>query len=380
MGLGPSPPRPSWPSWAMPAGLSAATRWCATRGWTSPSMPLTASAAPGTYRARAPRCCAGRCLRRPRPPPVPARPTMPTTSRSRPARAATGPPWRWRASSPAECAIPSRAWATPPSPRSRTWLWRRRPDHGWCVPAQASRCAAASARRPPAATAGPWTASKDRAAAHSGDTPSIILSPDPAGSVHPDKAGRPHAHPAHHHRGQGGERPGLIIVDLPSPASMRRSSPAPRSFVLALLRALHPWPRLRFGAATPPPGKVHSTNQINRSPLTGGLSTDKGAPDPAGEAAQIAMEHNLHLAVVCRVLDAPRSTVYARRGHTDPLARPGPATSISDDQLVRLLRQVLADSPFAGEGYRKLRARLRREHGVQVSGKRVLRLLRREGL
>jgi putative transposase len=92
------------------------------------------------------------------------------------------------------------------------------------------------------------------------------------------------------------------------------------------------------------------------------------------------MEHNLHLAVVCRVLDAPRSTVYARRAHTDPLARPGPATSISDDQLVRLLRRVLADSPFAGEGYRKLRARLRREHGVQVSGKRVLRLLRQEGL
>jgi putative transposase len=35
---------------------------------------------------------------------------------------------------------------------------------------------------------------------------------------------------------------------------------------------------------------------------------------------------------------------------------------------------------FAGEGYRKLRARLRREHGVRVSGKRVPRLLRREGL
>jgi putative transposase len=47
---------------------------------------------------------------------------------------------------------------------------------------------------------------------------------------------------------------------------------------------------------------------------------------------------------------------------------------------VRLLRRVLEDSPFAGEGYRKLRARLRRQHGVHVSGKRVLRLLRREGL
>jgi putative transposase len=55
-------------------------------------------------------------------------------------------------------------------------------------------------------------------------------------------------------------------------------------------------------------------------------------------------------------------------------------TPISDEVLVRLLRRVLADSPFAGEGYRKLRARLRRRHGVQVSGKRVLRLLRQEGL
>ena len=58
----------------------------------------------------------------------------------------------------------------------------------------------------------------------------------------------------------------------------------------------------------------------------------------------------------------------------------GPATLISDRDLIELVRQVLAASPFAGEGYRKVRARLRREHGVHVSGKRVLRLLRREGL
>src|SRR5512132_2678806 len=93
------------------------------------------------------------------------------------------------------------------------------------------------------------------------------------------------------------------------------------------------------------------------------------------------MEHRLPLAVVCRVLDASRSTVYARRiGAAGPRGRPGPVTLISDDELVGLIRQVLADSPFAGEGYRKVRARLRREHGVQVSGKRVLRLLRQEGL
>jgi transposase-like protein len=59
----------------------------------------------------------------------------------------------------------------------------------------------------------------------------------------------------------------------------------------------------------------------------------RGGPDPAGEAAQIAMEHQLPLAVVCRVLGAPRSTVYARRQATMP-ARPGPAASISDHDLL----------------------------------------------
>jgi hypothetical protein len=91
------------------------------------------------------------------------------------------------------------------------------------------------------------------------------------------------------------------------------------------------------------------------------------------------MERQLPVAVVCRVLGAPRSSIYARR-HAQQRARPGPVTSISDPNLVELIRQVLVASPFAGEGYRKVRARLRREHGVHVSGKRVLRLLRREGL
>jgi putative transposase len=92
------------------------------------------------------------------------------------------------------------------------------------------------------------------------------------------------------------------------------------------------------------------------------------------------MEHQLPLAVVCRLLDAPRSTIYARRRAGGASSRPGPMPAIGDQELVGLIRRVLADSPFAGEGYRKLRARLRREHGVRVSGKRVLRLLRREGL
>ena len=91
------------------------------------------------------------------------------------------------------------------------------------------------------------------------------------------------------------------------------------------------------------------------------------------------MEQQLPVAVACRVLGAPRSTVYARRRQTVS-ARSGPATAIGDQDLVQLIRQVLVASPFAGEGDRKIRARLPREHGIRVSGKRVLRLLRREGL
>jgi putative transposase len=92
------------------------------------------------------------------------------------------------------------------------------------------------------------------------------------------------------------------------------------------------------------------------------------------------MERQLPVATVCRVLGVSRSTVYARRGRSGLPSRPGPATMISDDELVVLIRRILADSPFAGEGYRKVRARLRREHDVRVSGKRVLRLLRAHGL
>jgi hypothetical protein len=92
------------------------------------------------------------------------------------------------------------------------------------------------------------------------------------------------------------------------------------------------------------------------------------------------MEHKLPVAVVCRVLGAPRSSIYARRGSAGAGGRPGPATSMSDADLVELIRRVLEDSPFAGEGDRTVRAWLGREHGVHVSGKRVLRLLRAHGL
>ena len=58
---------------------------------------------------------------------------------------------------------------------------------------------------------------------------------------------------------------------------------------------------------------------------------------------------------------------------------PGRSAPMADEDLVVAIRQLLADSPFHGEGYRKLWARLRFA-GVRTSRRRVLRLMREHGL
>ncbi len=45
-----------------------------------------------------------------------------------------------------------------------------------------------------------------------------------------------------------------------------------------------------------------------------------------------------------------------------------------------MIREVVHQTPFAGEGHRKITARLRREREVGVGRKRVLRLMRLAGL
>ena len=50
-----------------------------------------------------------------------------------------------------------------------------------------------------------------------------------------------------------------------------------------------------------------------------------------------------------------------------------------DDDLLHAIRREIAESPFVGEGHKKLRARLARR-GIHTSGKRVLRLTRGAGL
>jgi putative transposase len=82
------------------------------------------------------------------------------------------------------------------------------------------------------------------------------------------------------------------------------------------------------------------------------------------------------LARVCRVWGIARSTIYwQRHEHAMPDARRGPLGSCTDDELVDHIRRILAASPFPGEGYRKVWARLR-HRGIRTSPRRVLRLMR----
>ena len=84
---------------------------------------------------------------------------------------------------------------------------------------------------------------------------------------------------------------------------------------------------------------------------------------------------------VTRIWGVSRATIYRHRrcSHAVARRRPGPRGAMSDQDLVRAIRQLLQDSPFHGEGYRKLWARLRFQ-GIRTSRRRVLRLVREHGL
>lgn len=69
---------------------------------------------------------------------------------------------------------------------------------------------------------------------------------------------------------------------------------------------------------------------------------------------------------VCRSFGMARSTAYylKAREAVPPEQRPapgkrGPVGASTDEDLVGHIRRVLAESPFHGEGYRKVWARLR---------------------
>jgi hypothetical protein len=82
------------------------------------------------------------------------------------------------------------------------------------------------------------------------------------------------------------------------------------------------------------------------------------------------------LARICRVWGIARSRVsWQRHASVAPRARCGPVGPCPDDELVDHSQRILAASPFPGEGYRKVWARLR-HGGIRTSPRRVLRLRR----
>lgn len=86
---------------------------------------------------------------------------------------------------------------------------------------------------------------------------------------------------------------------------------------------------------------------------------------------------------VCQEWGLSRATFYHQQGRADgpprePVKR-GPKAGYTDEALTAHIRQVLAASPFLGEGHRKVWARLRAQ-GIRTSKPRVLRLMRQAGL
>lgn len=84
------------------------------------------------------------------------------------------------------------------------------------------------------------------------------------------------------------------------------------------------------------------------------------------------------IARVLRVWDLSRSTFYAQRARRAHPAsgRRGRTPTLDDAALLAQIRAVIAESPFHGEGHRKIWARLRALKGVRTSMRRVLRVLR----
>lgn len=83
---------------------------------------------------------------------------------------------------------------------------------------------------------------------------------------------------------------------------------------------------------------------------------------------------------VLRVWELPRSTFYARRTRearpSAAAARRGRPPIVDDATLLAHIQTVIAESPFRGEGHRKIWARLRVLKKIRTSMRRVLRVMR----
>ncbi len=76
--------------------------------------------------------------------------------------------------------------------------------------------------------------------------------------------------------------------------------------------------------------------------------------------------------------DVSRSTYYSRQKGKSTAKR-GPKPKIDDSEVLSLVKKDIQESPFTGEGHRKVHARLKRKK-IQVSRNRVLRVMRENNL
>lgn len=90
---------------------------------------------------------------------------------------------------------------------------------------------------------------------------------------------------------------------------------------------------------------------------------------------------------VCSAWGVPRSSFYNQHS-SKPQAdeelptkkKRGPKPKILDEKLLELIKQDIEESPFIGEGHRKVWARLYYDKKIKVAKKRVLRIMRENKL
>ena len=94
------------------------------------------------------------------------------------------------------------------------------------------------------------------------------------------------------------------------------------------------------------------------------------------QAHSISTHRRYGTALVCRLWGFSRATTYRHRDrrNADNDARPprrrGPEGACSDGALLEHIRAIIEASPFSGEGYRKVWARLRAQ-GVRTAARRA---------
>src|SRR5205823_13517679 len=88
-----------------------------------------------------------------------------------------------------------------------------------------------------------------------------------------------------------------------------------------------------------------------------GATGEEGPPSVA-EALAVSRELPAPLKTVCRVAGVSRSAACEQRRRRSVSAinrrRPGPVGAMNDGELLAEIRVALADSPFVGEGHRKV--------------------------